>query len=176
MRTDVSKYDDMFFQADQQIKDNQITQAVKTLEAIIEEYPEYGRAYNHLGWIYETKYRSYTEAEECYKKALDYSPEYTPVYLNYAYLLSNQNRFSELEPLLDKALMVPGAYKPSIYNEYGIMYELMEKFDLAVEYYRKAIFNSTDNTNIKTYQDSIERVAQKKRFIEPPYTGGRAGD
>jgi Tfp pilus assembly protein PilF len=176
MRTDVSKYDDMFFQADQQIKDNQITQALKTLEAIIEEYPEYGRAYNHLGWIYETKYRSYTEAEECYKKALDYSPEYTPVYLNYAYLLSNQNRFAELEPLLDKALIVPGAYKPSIYNEYGIMYELMEKFDLAVEYYRKAIFNSTDNTNIKTYQDSIERVAQKKRFIEPPYTGGRAGD
>ena len=175
MKTNTSKFDDMFFQADQLIKDNQITQAVKILEAIIEENPEYGRAYNHLGWVYETKYRSYEEAEECYKKSLQYSPEYTPIYLNYAYFLSNQNRFKELEPLLDKALHVPGIYKPSIYNEYGIMYELMEKFDLAIDYYKKAIFGSTDNTNIKTYQDSIERCNQKKQLLAPPHGGGRAG-
>jgi Tfp pilus assembly protein PilF len=176
MKTDNSKYDDMFFQADQQIKDNQITQAVKTLEAIIEENDEYGRAYNHLGWVYETKYRSYEEAEACYKKALKFAPEYTPIYLNYAYFLSNQHRFKELESLLDRALHVSGIYKPSIYNEYGIMYELSEKFDLAIDYYKKAVFSCTDNNNIKTYQDSIERCNQKRQLFAPPNGGGRAGE
>jgi len=99
------KYDEMFFEADQLIAEKQIGKAMQLLYDIINEQPDYGRAHNHLGWIYETKYRDYAKAEEHYRAALAYAPEYPAVYQNYAVLLSTVRKFTDLEKVLEKALV-----------------------------------------------------------------------
>ena len=62
--------DEMFFEADALIAQGKITEAISTLEAILVEDASFGKAYNHLGWIYETKFKDYAKAEEFYKKCL----------------------------------------------------------------------------------------------------------
>lgn len=154
--------DKLFFQADEDIKNGKIIDAFDTLSYIIEQDTEYGKAYNHLGWIYETKYKDYPKAEECYRLAIKYSPEYNAVYLNYAIVLSTLKKFPELEDLLSKALEVPGINESKIWNEYGIMYELQGEYENAITAYKKAIQISLINEDITRYQHSIKRCRDKQ--------------
>lgn len=159
------KLDDLFYEADAKIKDRNYADAMQTLEAILAEAPDYGKAYNHLAWLYDTKYRNLTKAAEYYEKCLQYEPEYTPVYLNYAAVLSTMNKWKELEALLTKALDVPGVDKASVYNEYGIMNELRGNYDEAVKNYKEAIRNTLVTANIETYQSSVKRCQTKKELL-----------
>jgi Tfp pilus assembly protein PilF len=157
--------DRLFFRADNEIKDGLIAEAFDTLTYIIEQDTEYGKAYNHLGWLYETKYKDYKRAEECYRLALKYAPDYLAIYLNYAILLSTIEKFDELEPLLERALKIPGINKAKIWNEYGIMYEIQGKFSQAISAYKQSIINSLNNDDINTYEQSMERCKKKESLL-----------
>ncbi len=159
------KLDDLFYEADAKIKERNYADAMQTLEAILAEAPEYGKAYNHLAWLYDTKYRDLRKAAEYYQKCLLYEPEYAPVYMNYASVLSTMNRWKELEDLLVKALDVPAVDKATVYNEYGIMYELQGHYDEAVKKYKEAIRYTLVTANIDTYQSSIARCQKKKQLL-----------
>ena len=157
--------EEKFIEADNLIKDNLLSEAVNTLNDILSEAPDFGKAHNHLGWIYETKIKDYTKAEEHYKLALKFSPEYTAVYYNYSILLSTLRRFDELLGILDKALHVSGINLSTIYNEYAIMYESQGKYDDAIKYYKLYVQNSYDNKMIETAADSINRCKRKKEIL-----------
>jgi len=153
--------DDKFFEADLLIKENRIGEALRLLNEIITEMPNYGRAHNHIGWIYETKYSDYSCAEKHYKAALEFNPEYIAIYYNFAILLSTLNKYDELEALLQKALQVPGINKATIYNEYGIMLEAQAKYKEAIESYRNYIRYLYDNKLIDVAKSSIDRCQSK---------------
>ena len=154
--------DQLFFDGDNKLVQNQTEQAKTDFEKAIEKYPEHGRSHNHLGFLYETKYQDFTKAEEHYKKAIEYAPEYQAGYSNYSRLLSITNKFDELEKLLEKALEIPGANKMRIYNEYAIMYENKGEFDKAIEYYKKTITYAFVMQDFYLFKDSIERCKMKK--------------
>lgn len=156
------RLDDLFFEADALIKENKITEAFSTLEIILVEDPTYGRAYNHLGWIYETKYRDYAKAEEMYRKCIALDPNYTPIYLNMSILLSTLGKYDEQKELLRQALEVPGIDKPGMYNELGIANEMQGNFEDAIGNYKLAARMSLVDKNIDTYLNSIERCKKKK--------------
>ncbi len=159
------KLDDLFYEADAKIKERNYADAMQTLEAILAEAPDYGKAYNHLAWLYDTKYRNLSKAAEYYQKCLFYEPEYAPVYMNYASVLSSMNRWKELEELLGKALEVPGVDKATVYNEFGIMNELRGNYDEAILKYKEAIRQTLAIANIDTYQTSIKRCQKKKELL-----------
>lgn len=156
--------DRLFFDGDQKIKEGKVTEALTSLFEIIEKYPNYGRAYNHIGYIYETKYRDYARAEQYYKKALEYTPEYPATYLNYAVVLSTTERFDDLQALVMKALKVPGVNKDRLYTEVGIMHEIQGKYEEAIDYYKKAIRYSLTEQDIQVYKKSIERCKMKEEM------------
>ncbi|MBX7181727.1 MAG: tetratricopeptide repeat protein [Bacteroidia bacterium] len=158
-------YDEMFFEADALIAQGKITEAISTLEAILASDHSYGKAYNHLGWIYETKYKDYTKAEEFYKKCYAYTPEYPAVYVNLAVVLSTLGKYEELKRILEKALTVPGVEKSTVHNEFGIMHELQGEYKLAIESYKNAIRNSLNDNNVETYRKSIQRVKTKMEVL-----------
>lgn len=157
-----AELDNLFFEADNLIKENLIGDAYNKLLTIIQKNPRYGRAYNHLGWLFETKYKDLNKAEEYYQKALEYSPEYIPIYLNYAICLSTMGKYNELKEFLDKAILVAGVNKSQINNEYGIMYEMQGDFEKAISYYQTAINQSLNSNDISIYQESIDRCAKKR--------------
>ncbi|MEM9646903.1 MAG: hypothetical protein AAF969_00370 [Bacteroidota bacterium] len=155
------RLEEKFSKADQDLKAGKIEAAVATFEAILKEDPTFGKAYNHLGWVFETKVKDFVNAEKNYKLALEHTPTYTAVYKNYAILLSSLERFDDLKALLEKAKDVPGMDKYTLYNEYAIMYEQLEEYNLAITYYRDAAKATMNDKNMRTAMDSMERCNTK---------------
>lgn len=156
------KSEDLFQLADKDIKDGYIERAHKLLEDILRENPSFGKAHNHLGWLHELKYQRLAEAEEYYKKALELSPTYVSTYYNYSILLSNQQRYEELQALLDRALKVPSINRSTIYNEYAIMFESTGEYDQSIHYYKEAAKLIMDNKRLDAMIAAIDRVKKKK--------------
>lgn len=154
--------DEMLLRADQLIGADDIVGAREVLYKIIAEYPDYGRAHNHLGWLNEHKLRYFDKAEEHYKAALRFSPAYPAAWINYSYFLNAMERFDELLDILHKAMEVKGVSKAFVYSEMGAAYELQLKYDEAIDCYDKAIRCSLNDENIKSYENSINRVERKK--------------
>lgn len=156
------RLEEMFNQADLDIKDGLFESAFQRLQDILVEDPLFGKAYNHLGWMYETKFRDYSKAEEFYRKALETVPDYPAIYTNYSILLSTLGRYEELASLLNKGLMVAGIDKATIYNEFGIMYEQQVNYPQAIENYRKCAQLTLNKDTMNRALESIERCRTKQ--------------
>jgi tetratricopeptide (TPR) repeat protein len=151
----------MLAQADTLLKEKRTQESVELLFKLLQRNPQCGKAYNYLGWIYEVDYRNYTRAEEYYKNAIEYEPEYSASYLNYARLLSSCKRFDELTALLDMTLTISTISEESIYNEYAIMYEMQQNPEAAMNYYVKAAMTTFTEDRLAFYQTSINRCKTK---------------
>lgn len=160
------RLEDMFFEADALIKQGKITDAIAILEAILIENPEFGKAYNHLGWIYETKYFEFNKALDHYRKCLIYAPHYTPVYTNMSVILSTMGRFEEQEKLIMQALEVPGIDRAAMQNEMGILLELQGRYDNAILAFREAIRYTLVDANMDLYLKNIERCSRKRQLLD----------
>jgi tetratricopeptide (TPR) repeat protein len=159
--------EEMFAQADRLLNEGVIMEAVEKLSQILKRNPRFGKAYNHLGWVYETKFKNTARAEEYYKAAMQYAPQYNASYLNYTYFLSNLGRFEELKAHLDRISNIPGIAKDTVYNEYAIMYEMTGNPQAAMDYYQKAAIITLDSLKLDKYKESIERCRKKLEFLNP---------
>lgn len=158
---DPNKADQLFFEADEKIKQNLFAEAKEILEQAILTNPKHGRAHNHLAWLYETKYQDFTKASEHYQQAIEFAPEYPAGYANYAVLLCTMERYDELEKHIKRALEVPGIYKETLYNQYAIMSERQGKLDQAIENYTKALNYVLNEQGVTTYKAAIARCKSK---------------
>lgn len=159
------KAEEQFIEADTLIKENRIEEAVNLLIEILSDDPSFGKAHNHLGWIYETKVKDYVKAEEHYKLAMKVAPAYTASYINYAYLLSSLKRQNDLEAHLKICEMVPGISRATLDNEWAIYYESKGMFDEAIAKYKDYIMQLYDNATIDVAMASIERCKKKKEIF-----------
>ncbi len=157
--------EELFIQADRLINEGSTMEAVEKLSQILKRNPRFGKAYNHLGWIYETKYKNSQRAEEYYKAAMAYAPNYNAAHLNYGYFLSNAGRFDELKTHLDKMSNLPGIAQDTIANEYAIMYEMQSNPQAAIDFYQKAAIVTLDSAKLDKYKDSIERCRKKIELL-----------
>lgn len=161
----LTKLEEMLDQANLDIKDGLYDQATDKLEKIIDMDPNFGKAYNHLGYLYEVKFKEYEKGETLYKLCLEKSPMYPSVYYNYAILLSTLGKYDELKDLLDRAMGIPGITKSTIYNEYAIMYEQQGKLDEAIDHYKKCALNTLDKNVLNRAKESIDRCKLKKELM-----------
>lgn len=159
--------EELFAQADRLLNDGVIMEAVEKLSQILRRNPRFGKAYNHLGWVYETKYKDMQRAEQYYKAAMQYAPHYNASYLNYTYFLSNLQRFDELKAHLDKVSTLSGIAQDTIANEYAIMYEMQGRLQEAMDYYQKAAIVTLDGAKLDKYKESIERCQKKLDILNP---------
>jgi tetratricopeptide (TPR) repeat protein len=161
----LTKLEEILDQANNDIKNGLYDEATNKLEKIIDIDPNFGKAYNHLGYLYEVKFKEFEKGETLYKLCLEKSPMYPAVYYNYSILLSTLGKYDELKELLDKALNIPGITKSTIYNEYGIMLEQQSNFDEAIEYYRKCALSTLNKDVLNRAKDSIDRCKTKKELF-----------
>lgn len=157
--------EELLNQANSDIKNGFFDEATNKLEKIIDIDPNFGKAYNHLGYLYEVKFKEFDKGETLYKLCLEKSPMYPPVYYNYAVLLSSLRKFDELKELLDSAIGIPGITKSTIYNEYAIMHEQQGELDKAIEYYKKCALDTLDKNVLETAKTSMDRCKLKKELL-----------
>ncbi|NND64166.1 MAG: hypothetical protein HKN48_13330 [Flavobacteriaceae bacterium] len=161
----LTKLEEMLDQANLDIKNGLYEEASNKLEKIIDIDPNFGKAYNHLGYLYEVKFKEYEKGETLYKLCLEKTPMYPSVYYNYAILLSTLGKWDALKDLLDRALNIPGITKSTIYNEYAIMNEQQGNIDEAIEYYKKCALSTLDKGVLERAKGSIERCKLKKDLL-----------
>ena len=131
---------------------------------------------NLLGLLYSDTQR-FTEAERCYKKALEmikrlkesnaeaYEPYLATNHNNIGNLYSDTQRFAEAEECYNKAIEImkrlakanPEAYEPDLagsYNNLGNLYWTIRRFDEAEKYYKKTLelWERLTKTNLEAYQ------------------------
>ncbi|MFN8437826.1 MAG: tetratricopeptide repeat protein [Cytophagales bacterium] len=158
--------EEMFAEADKLISNGQIAEGAEMLENILAADHTFGKAYNHLGWLNETKFKKYDKAEENYKLCLKYAEFYPAIYYNYGYLLSTLKRFDELEDLLNKALKVDGIDFYTIYHEFAIMRETQGKFDEAIHFFNLCVSFCYNNQTLDGIQENIDRCNKKKSMLK----------
>src|SRR5260221_240895 len=166
MKTSDFDADEMFFRADQLINDKKVKEAVELLNEIIAKYPDYGRAYNHLGWVYEVKFGNYVEAKKFYEKSLELDPNYKAIYNNYAICLRDCGDLEKAMDVADRGLKVQSTYKPSLYSTIGTILEQQGKLDDALFNFKEALRLSLDLTEAYRFQDSIKRCGLKKEALK----------
>jgi len=76
------------------------------LYEVLENFPDYAKAHNHLGWIYHYKMTDYTKAERHYKLSLKFSKNYHSPYGNYAYFLIDKGDYKAMIDFGLKALKI----------------------------------------------------------------------
>lgn len=155
----------LFLEADDLIKDKKIGEALKLLDFIIKEDPNFGKAHNHIGWIYATALQDSKMAETHYKQAMLSEPTYTASFINYCYILSSEKRFDELKNHLDKIINMNGIDKAFVYNEYSMMYEAQGFYEKSIKASNNAIANTWAPETIQKYSASGFRSRKKMGFV-----------
>ncbi|MDD3458740.1 MAG: hypothetical protein PHO74_04635 [Weeksellaceae bacterium] len=155
-----------FRYADELIANEQYNEAKDALFKIIEDEPRFGKAYNHIGWIYETKEKRYREAEKFYKQAMEFSPDYPAAYMNYIYLLNTELRGPESEAMIMKAKDIIGINKISLWGEWAYMLEYSGRFEQAIAKYKEIIPMQNNADKLEQIRKDIERCRTKQEMQE----------
>lgn len=158
----ISYVEELFLEADRAFEEGNLAEGKRMLEDILREEPSFGKAHNHMGWLYKTKYQDYKTADKHFRLALKFDPEYAPTYINYAYMLRDLGRLSELEDLLNKAMQVEGVNRCTVYDEFGSLYELKGDYRKAIRFYKKAIASSLNDKVITDLRAHVKRCRKKQ--------------
>src|SRR5436190_15924560 len=116
-----SHIEDLYLEAENAIKNSNFIEAKHNYEAILLEDPQCAYAHNSLGWIYKTQFDDYAVAENHYRAGIKYNPHYPHSYWNLAFLLTDLERYNELEELMIQCLTVPTIDKALVYNRFGMI-------------------------------------------------------
>jgi len=114
-----------------------------------------------LGWLSKTQIEDFTKAEAYYKASIASDPQYPHTYLNYATLLTEMERFEELQELLQTCFRIPTIEKSWVFMKLGLMEELKLDFKEAISNNEKAILVALSDEKIKDYQLNIDRCKNK---------------
>lgn len=167
MEENISYYENQFIRADALISDGNVSEAKEILEEILGQYPDFGKAHNHLGWIYYTKLSNHEKGAYHYKLAMRFDPNYPAAYLNYTYLLVDLGRLEEAKEHIAETLnSLEGADKASYHSELGRIYEMEFNLIPAYEAYKKAASYGFGAQFIENMKMNMNRVKDKMTIFE----------
>jgi tetratricopeptide (TPR) repeat protein len=153
--------EELYLEAEADIKNNNYAEAFKKYESILYEEPDSAPAHNSLGWLYKTQFDDYSKAENHFLTAIRCDSLYPHSYFHIAALLMDMERFDELTQHLEKCLKVRTIDKSWVYGRYALMEELKTNFDKSILYFEKAILASQNDDKIKDYKQDIDRCKMK---------------
>lgn len=158
--------ENLFFEADQLIDENKIIEAKEVLLDLLSDYPDYGRAHNHLGWLYTVKFNNHKKAKYHLELAMKFAPDYQGVYGNYSYLLVEMNLYDEMILFGNKVLKNGIADQAAVYNKMAQGYELKGDLMSAYKHYKLSTVGAINNQFLNDLYASIHRVKGKMNIFQ----------
>jgi tetratricopeptide (TPR) repeat protein len=142
------------------LRDNEIQRGINMLLQGIKVAPENAVLHAMLGEQLGKHGRAEASVKH-YEKALELDPDMLMVQVNLAQAYSQQNRFNDAEPLINKALNAAPS-NPSVYMAYGVMQQRRGKLPESVEHFRKALRLKLEQPEVAT-KDSVKKTPTKKK-------------
>ncbi|WP_347051961.1 tetratricopeptide repeat protein [Flavobacterium olei] len=163
----LSFYENQFIKADSLISEGNSADAKELLEELLSQYPDFGKAHNHLGWIYYNKLSDYEKGVYHYKLAMKFDPKYPAPYLNYTYLLIDLGRYAEAKEHIRATMAnLENADNSSYNSELGRMAEYEGQYAAAFTYYKEARKNALNPNFIDNMNANMKRVKDKMSIFE----------
>jgi len=153
--------EELYLEAEADIKSNHFAEAFAKYERILYEEPDSAQAHNSMGWLYKTQFDDYAKAENHFQTAIKCDLLYPHSYFHIAALLMDMERFDELQQHLEKCLRIRTIDKSWVYGRFALSEELRRNYEKAVYYFEKAILVSQNDEKIKDYRQDIERCQMK---------------
>lgn len=154
--------ENLFLEVTKAIDEHNISSAKEILDEILWIDPGYGRAHNHLGWIYETKIKDFEKAKMHYELAIKFCKgSYPIVYVNFGYLLIEYGYFQEAEKIIEEGLKVNGIDKSSLIYQKGKIAEHNLNFILAYRLYKNSLALNFNREFQKQLLNEISRLKIK---------------
>jgi tetratricopeptide (TPR) repeat protein len=142
-----------------------VAECVQELSTLLARQPEHGRSNALLGHLQLRYFKDFAAAEEAFKIAMRNAASFPDLYIDYAFLLLQVERYTETIAVINKGLEVPGISKDKLFQIFGHLYERQSKWDDAVEYYTQALLYTLNNESLKEYEVDIVRVGVKRGRI-----------
>jgi tetratricopeptide (TPR) repeat protein len=142
-----------------------VVECVQELSTLLARQSEHGRANALLGHLQLRYFKDFAAAEEAFKIAMRNAASFPDLYIDYAFLLLQVERYTETIAVINKGLEVPGIAKDKLFQIFGHLYERQSKWDDAVEYYTQALLYTLSNDSLKEYEGDIVRVGVKRGRI-----------
>lgn len=159
--------ENLFLEVGKAIDERDISGAKELLEEILSIDPGYGRAHNHLGWIYETKIKDFDRARQHYKLAINFCKgDYPVVYVNYGYLLIEFGHLEEAEEVIMEGLRIQGSDKSTLLYQKGKIAEHRKNFVQAMKLYHQARQFCFNKDFMILLDNEIKRLKSKMSFWE----------
>ncbi len=98
--------EEIYLEAEADIKNSAYVEAYKKYETILYEEPNYAPAHNSMGWLLKNQFDDLEKAENHFMAAMKSNPLYPHPYFHYAVLLTDMERYKDLEKHLDKCLKI----------------------------------------------------------------------
>ena len=151
--------------AERAFADQEYLQGKELLQDALAYEPTYGKAHNHLGWLYLYHLKDYEKAESHLRLALKYCPGYGATYQNMSTVLFEAKRLEEHKQLLLEAKDVYGISNSFIFNELGRNSEVSGNYREALKWYRLGVRWSVDEQELMILKENISRCRSKKWYF-----------
>ena len=160
MHTDT---DELFLEAEKELKNDNYLEAKKLYEQVLEDSPGYAAAHNSLGWLYYSKFENLRIAENHYRAGITFDKNYPHCYWNLVDVMIDEKRWNEaVDFITNTCLHVVTLGRSQCYSKLGIIEELQHQYDKAIANYIQAIKNTCSNERIEDLKKDIARVEYKK--------------
>lgn len=153
--------DELYLTAEAEYKNGNYTEALRLYFEVLNEEPDCAPAHNSIGWIYKTQFDDYPKAERHYHAAISANPMYPHAYWSLTYLLTDLERFAEVEQLMKRCEQIPSVDKSMIQQRLGIIAELKGDFQQAVNCYKKSLLLTISDERVDEMRKNIERCEYK---------------
>ena len=158
--------EEKYLQAVDELNYGESPRALKLLNEIVANNPEYALAHYQLGLMYYYNIGDYKAAGYHLRLCTEIEPSYPDVYYHYLKLIIFLNMEKQVNGLAKKALLTPGVDTADIYNLLGLYAEKNRRWNEAIAYYRKALFESTGKKYSDDIEQSINRVNAKQTQLK----------
>jgi tetratricopeptide (TPR) repeat protein len=160
-----SHVEELFLEAESAIRNNNYSEAKHLLEQALAEEHEFAPAHNSLGWIYKSQVENYEVAENHFKAAIAFWPNYAHSYWNMIDICIENDRWNEALRWIEKAAKVASTGKSHINYKKAYVYENQQRFDDAELHYEKALLLCMNNDRMESLKKDVERVRYKISMI-----------
>jgi tetratricopeptide (TPR) repeat protein len=159
-----SEADKLYSNAMQMAASGDPAGAAMLLEEITGRFDNYGKAWCELGNLLFIHLGDLEGAVSCFKKAIEVAPAYASSYLGYADVLFAQEKFAEVNAIVNQAMEIQGVRKDIALYKSALLMESQGRFDEAIASYKEAILVSFSEEEIARCEKGINRCNIKKKY------------
>ncbi|TAE78920.1 MAG: hypothetical protein EAY81_11865 [Bacteroidetes bacterium] len=153
--------DEKYLCAADEISCTNFAKAKILLEQILDEEPSYAKAHYQLARIYYHELGEYKKALAHFEMAIGFDPNLSWTYHSYLEFLIAVGKKEQALLLAEKALKIEGTCSACINNNLGLLHEKSAAFKEAIQCYKRALYQATNNCCEDEFTSNLLRVERK---------------